>query len=84
MTRVDTSGFLVSVDPATGLEIARHPEDSEDEIEAKLSSAVEAFAQWRALGVPERGKYLTAVGREILDSSPRLSARYSPRKWESP
>lgn len=74
MTRVEVPGFLLSVNPATGSEITRHKEDTDAEVEAKLSAAAGALATWRLLSVAERGKYLAAVARKIYDSSPRLSA----------
>ena len=67
------SSALVSVNPTTGAEIARHPEDEPEEIEAKLAAAIKAFDQWRWLTVPERGEFLIDAAREIIKSRQRLS-----------
>lgn len=52
---------LVSIDPTTGAELARRPEHTPAELEARLANAAATFPAWRRTPVAERSARLTSI-----------------------
>lgn len=65
---------LVSVNPATGKPIARHPVHTRREIEALLSSAHAAAPAWRALKPTSRARHLRAFATALHRGRAGLAA----------
>lgn len=58
---------IVSVNPATGKELARYDPLSDAQIDERLEMATHAFSSWRALPVGERAGPMREIA-ELLDS----------------
>lgn len=56
---------LVSVNPATGQELARHDEMSTDQVERALAAAVTAFEAWRRLPFTDRSDVVRGAAGEL-------------------
>jgi succinate-semialdehyde dehydrogenase/glutarate-semialdehyde dehydrogenase len=57
--------MFISINPATGEEIARFSAHTEADIDAALSAAVKAQAAWRQRSLAERVGLLTAMARTL-------------------
>lgn len=62
-----------SVNPATGEEIATHPELTKDELDAKLDKAVAAFRDWRTTSLTERSALLERIAERYDANKDRLA-----------
>ena len=58
-------GELVSLNPATGEELARVRQAGEEDYEAVVAKACEAFEQWRLVPAPKRGQIVREIGDEL-------------------
>jgi succinate-semialdehyde dehydrogenase/glutarate-semialdehyde dehydrogenase len=56
---------LVSINPATGEQIASYPEMRPEEVDAALSSSHRAFHDWRRVSFADRGQIMRGVARVI-------------------
>lgn len=65
---------LVTIDPATGLRLARHRAHSRAEVERALGAAVRAQQAWREVPLAKRARLLRAVGRRFLARRDELAA----------
>jgi aldehyde dehydrogenase (NAD+) len=54
-----------TLNPATGEPLARIAEGSDDDVDAAVRAAAEAFPAWRALGGHARARYLYALARQV-------------------
>ena len=66
--------MIVSINPATEIEIARFNLHSDAEIDAALSGAVKAQAQWRLVPIGERVELLRAMARVLRAGKDRYAA----------
>ena len=64
---------LISMNPATGDEIARHVEMTDAEVEAALAASNLAFASWRATLLATRADLLTRAAAELRRRAPDLA-----------
>lgn len=62
-----------SVNPATGKQIATHPELTKSEIETKLGKAASAYKAWRQTGIDERTKLLIKIADQYEANKERLA-----------
>jgi succinate-semialdehyde dehydrogenase/glutarate-semialdehyde dehydrogenase len=62
-----------SVNPATGEAIATYPELTEEEVGAKLETAVRAFSHWRTTEVAERAALLGRIADQYDANKDRLA-----------
>lgn len=62
-----------SINPATGLEIATHPELSAAELEVKLAKAHDAFRAWRQSPVAKRTALLSRLADTFAANRDRLA-----------
>lgn len=60
-----TGGELISVNPATGEEIARVLMASDDDYEAVMLDTAATFDRWRMLPAPKRGEIVRELGNEL-------------------
>ena len=67
-------GELVSLNPATGLAIARVAMAGEEEYEAVMADTCAAFERWRLLPAPKRGEVVRQIGEELRASKDDLGA----------
>ncbi len=65
--------MIVSINPATGAEIARFDLHSDADIDAALSGAVRAQAQWRLIPILERVELLRAMARVLRSGKDRYA-----------
>jgi succinate-semialdehyde dehydrogenase/glutarate-semialdehyde dehydrogenase len=65
--------MLRSVNPATGEEIAAHPELSPQEIEAKVATAAAAYRRWRTIPLDERTALLSRIADRFEAEKARLA-----------
>jgi succinate-semialdehyde dehydrogenase/glutarate-semialdehyde dehydrogenase len=72
-TNQGASCMLRSINPATGEEIAAHPELSPGEIEARLAKAATAFRHWRATPLSERTALLSRIADRFEAEKARLA-----------
>jgi aldehyde dehydrogenase (NAD+) len=56
---------IVSINPATGLELARVRLATAGDYEKVVSQAVEVFERWRTLPAPKRGQIVREIGDEL-------------------
>lgn len=63
-----------SINPATGVEIARYPLASHQELDAAAARAAAAFSHWRKTPLDQRTKLLDAIATKLLDDRDRLAA----------
>ena len=56
---------LISINPATGKEIARVIQADENDYEKIVSNASEAFKSWRMIPAPRRGEIVRQIGNEL-------------------
>jgi aldehyde dehydrogenase (NAD+) len=70
-------GELISVNPATGREIARIQMASEADYEAVMADAAATFARWRLLPAPKRGEIVREVGEALRRHKDDLGALVS-------
>ncbi|TNF34703.1 MAG: NAD-dependent succinate-semialdehyde dehydrogenase [Deltaproteobacteria bacterium] len=68
---------LISVNPATGKELARRPTLSAEAIEEALSQADEAYRRWRRAPLAERTAVLAQAARLLEADTARLAALMS-------
>ncbi|HZX88848.1 MAG TPA: NAD-dependent succinate-semialdehyde dehydrogenase [Reyranella sp.] len=66
--------MIVSINPATEAEIARFDLHSDADIDAALSGAVKAQAQWRLVPIGERVELLRAMARVLRSGKDRYAA----------
>jgi succinate-semialdehyde dehydrogenase/glutarate-semialdehyde dehydrogenase len=66
--------MLISVNPATGREIARHAELTPAQVDQKLTQAREAFLRWRRTEITERAALLSCLG-DVYDANKARLAR---------
>ena len=69
-----SGGELVSLNPATGEEIARVRMASEDDYEAVLQDTAATFDRWRMLPAPKRGEIVREIGNELRRHKDDLGA----------
>jgi aldehyde dehydrogenase (NAD+) len=62
---VEGRDMLVSINPATGEEIARVAQASEDDYEKVMEEAARAFTEWRMLPAPKRGLVVRDLGEAL-------------------
>jgi succinate-semialdehyde dehydrogenase/glutarate-semialdehyde dehydrogenase len=65
---------VVSINPATGEELARFPETEWEEVEAALQQAWDARAPWREAGFGARAARFTDLAAHLRQEKPRLAA----------
>ncbi len=70
-------GELVSLNPATGQEIARVLMASESDYERVAAETHEAFLRWRLLPAPKRGEIVRQIGDELRKHKDDLGALVS-------
>jgi succinate-semialdehyde dehydrogenase/glutarate-semialdehyde dehydrogenase len=63
---------LVSVNPTTGLEIARYDIHDDKKVEHSLKLAVKAFEEWRVLPFAKRAIILKNISKEIRKEKDKL------------
>ena len=63
---------IISVNPASGEELARFEEHGRGHVEAALDTAVEAQRRWRGLGFADRARHLVEVARVLREDKARL------------
>jgi aldehyde dehydrogenase (NAD+) len=63
---------LVSLNPATGEELARVRMASEADYEAVVAETLETFQRWRMLPAPKRGQIVREIGDELRASKDDL------------
>lgn len=68
---------LVTVNPATGAELARYSELDSQGIENAIARAQTAFESWRELPVADRAKLLSALATTLRKRSPDLARQAS-------
>lgn len=56
---------IVTVNPATGRKLRTYREHTACDVDRALDRATQAFAEWRALSLPQRARHLRAVAREL-------------------
>ncbi|MDE3059849.1 MAG: aldehyde dehydrogenase family protein, partial [Pseudomonadota bacterium] len=69
---------MISINPATGVEIARYSAQTPAEIAQAVTRSHEAFLRWRRVPIEERGKHLLRVADVLLaekDAYARLIAQ---------
>jgi aldehyde dehydrogenase (NAD+) len=64
-TPTEGRDLLVSVNPATGQEIAKVAQATEKDYEAVMEVAVEAFKKWRMIPAPQRGLIVRDLGEAL-------------------
>lgn len=69
--------MIVSINPATGAELARFELHSAAEVDAALFGAVKAQAQWRRVLVGERVELLRAMARVLRAGKDRYAAPFT-------
>jgi len=69
-----TADAAVTIDPATGDEIARYPYADGAAIEQHLESTARAAAMWRGIPVSERASILAEAARLLRDRADDLAA----------
>jgi succinate-semialdehyde dehydrogenase/glutarate-semialdehyde dehydrogenase len=62
-----------SVNPATGEEIAAHPELSSEELDARIGRAEGAFRSWRTSSLEERAELLARIAAALDGDKERLA-----------
>jgi aldehyde dehydrogenase (NAD+) len=67
-------GELISLNPATGEEIARVRMASEDDYEAVMLDTTATFDRWRMLPAPKRGEIARELGNELRAHKDDLGA----------
>ncbi|HEX7967190.1 MAG TPA: aldehyde dehydrogenase family protein, partial [Stellaceae bacterium] len=60
-----SAGALVVRSPITGVEIARVPTQSPDELDGIVAAAQSAFHAWRTVPAPRRGELVRLFGEEL-------------------
>ncbi|MEN2976419.1 aldehyde dehydrogenase family protein (plasmid) [Tistrella bauzanensis] len=60
-----TAGDRIARSPLDGAEIARLADTSADEARAAIGRATDAFARWRLVPAPERGRLVALIGDEL-------------------
>jgi acyl-CoA reductase-like NAD-dependent aldehyde dehydrogenase len=68
-----TAPHVTSVDPATGAELARHPQHDEAALDAALTRARDAQRVWRTASFERRGEVLRAIAAELRGEQERLA-----------
>lgn len=68
---------LVSINPATGIIIARVLQASHNNYERVIRSAQETFKTWRMLPAPKRGEIVRQIGNELREHKKELGALIS-------
>ncbi|MFJ9558431.1 NAD-dependent succinate-semialdehyde dehydrogenase [Streptomyces fuscichromogenes] len=66
--------MIVSVNPATGAELARHRPQSVEEVEAALAACAEAQAAWRVRDITERTALLRETARVLREGRETYAA----------
>lgn len=69
----DTDKFLQSYDPGLGKVIAEVPVSPKREVEAAVSSALEAYERWARLSIIERMRFLIRLRSLIEENSEELA-----------
>jgi aldehyde dehydrogenase (NAD+) len=62
---VEGRDLLSSVNPATGEEIARVAQASQEDYERVMATAAEAFKRWRTVPAPKRGLFVRDLGEAL-------------------
>lgn len=75
--------MFTSINPATGETVAEHDAISDDEIEAKLARASDAFRSWRVSPVDQRTELLAAIA-DRFDADKRNLAEMAVREMGKP
>jgi succinate-semialdehyde dehydrogenase / glutarate-semialdehyde dehydrogenase len=65
--------MLKAINPATGQTVHEIPTETETSLEAKLSAAQGAFAEWRKTGFEERARLLKAVAAHMREQVDELA-----------
>ncbi len=72
---IDTTGEeLVSLNPATGEELARVRLANEEDYDDVMWQAVESFKKWREVPAPVRGEIVRQIGEELRHRKDELGA----------
>ena len=61
----DNRSMLTSYNPANGEPIAQVAQASEEDYEAVMTAAVEAFKEWRMFPAPKRGLFIRDIGEAL-------------------
>ena len=72
-----SGGEITSLNPTTGEPIATILTASEDDYEAVIGNAHEAFLQWRKLPAPKRGEVIRQLGNALREYKEPLGALVS-------
>ncbi len=67
-----TGERVASVNPATGDAIGTVPKSDEQDVEAAVAAARDAFAEWRLKPAPRRGEILFEIGRLLREHKQEL------------
>jgi succinate-semialdehyde dehydrogenase/glutarate-semialdehyde dehydrogenase len=75
--------MMQAVNPATGETIATYQEHDSDDVEQRLSTAMDAFEQWRERPMREREELLAAAG-DVLRENTRKYAKIMTEEMGKP
>jgi succinate-semialdehyde dehydrogenase/glutarate-semialdehyde dehydrogenase len=64
---------LISIDPATGKQIAAYDITNEQKVETALKQAVKGFEAWSTLTYPQRGAVLKNIAKELRKDKEKLA-----------
>ncbi|EJL06009.1 aldehyde dehydrogenase family protein [Pseudomonas chlororaphis] len=73
MTSVSSQTHALSINPATGEQIAHYPYESAEALDAALARAAAAAAQWRRTGLEQRSTLLLALAKALRDNGDTLA-----------
>lgn len=73
MTPVSSQTHALSINPATGEQIAHYPYESAEALDAALARAAAAAAQWRRTGLEQRSALLLALAKALRDNGEPLA-----------
>lgn len=59
---------IITLNPATGQQLAEYTIFSQEQINETLQRAKEAFYTWREVNIDERGKILKQIAKKLLDN----------------
>jgi aldehyde dehydrogenase (NAD+) len=76
-SKTTDAGTLASVNPATGEVLAQVHCCSDDDYEAILRSAEQAFGEWRLVPPPKRGELVRRIGQALREKKDALGALVS-------
>ncbi|AZD16001.1 aldehyde dehydrogenase family protein [Pseudomonas chlororaphis] len=73
MTPVSSQTHALSINPATGEQIAHYRYESAEALDAALARAATAAAQWRRTGLEQRSTLLLALAKALRDNGDTLA-----------